>query len=174
MAELFLLDYIPIFPRTNRNFLSFNTQASFIHLSPNISYDFLTLTQYFLIYCISLVVTKDNHWKLSIFAFSFPLWVCCVYISLCQLRIIHACFMSNANYKEDLLLFLSAPVCSLPCHLSLFLSITLLNINVMLLLPCFNCFSWHFVQTLLSLKCLYDLWNSLLVFMFSVILISRK
>lgn len=35
MAELFLLDYIPIFPRTTRNFLSFNTQASFTHLLPN-------------------------------------------------------------------------------------------------------------------------------------------
>lgn len=172
MAELFLLDYIPIFPRTTRNFLSFNTQASFTHLLPNM----LWLSNFNTIFfnCIFLVVTKDNHWKLSIFAFSFPLWVCCVYISLCQLRITHACFMSNANYKEDMLLFLSAPVCSLPWYLSLFLSITLLNINAMLLRPCFNFFSCHFVQTLLSLKCLYDLWNSLLVFMFSVILISRK
>lgn len=176
MTELFLLGSIPVFPRPTKNSLSCNTQASFVHLSPNISYDFLNLTQYFsLIYCISLVVTKDIGNR--VFLHSPSLHECSVstYIPPCQLRITHACFMSNANYQENVLLFLSAPVCSLPCHLSLFLSITLLNTNVMLLLPCFNCFSCHFVQILLSLKCLYVLWKSLLVFfMFSLILISRK
>lgn len=124
---------------------------------------------------MSLVVTKGIGNCVFLHSPSHHGCAVSTYIPPCQLRITHACFMSNANDQEDVLLFSTAPVCSRPWHLALLLSITLLNTSVMLLMPCFNCFSCHFVQTLLSLKCLYVPWKSLLVFfMFSLILISRK